>query len=94
MPYYDEAQDVKPETVAFSRYSIRLWIVLSLVLSLAAVGILSKKHLVDHRWLYVAALIVPLSVTLYFRNRIVLFGPFVYVSALLGMLAAGVLFGI
>ena len=89
----NEAEQVNERAAEFNRYSIRLWIVLSLILSLATIFILSKKQLVDHRWVYAAALIVPISFTLYFRKRIVLFGPFAYVAALIVMLIAAVLFG-
>jgi hypothetical protein len=91
---YNEAEELKRETIEFNHYSIRLWVVLALVLSLAAMVILSKRQFFGYRWIYMAALVVPLSFTLYFRNRIVGFGPFAYVGALVGMLAAGVFFGI
>lgn len=81
-------------TTAFNQYSIRLWVVLSLILSLAGIVILSKNRLVEHRWVYAAVLLVPMSFTLYFRNRIVLFGPFIYVGALIAMLGAAVYFGL
>jgi hypothetical protein len=91
---YNQAEELKRETVEFNHYSIRLWVVLSLVLTLAAMVILSKRQFFGYRWIYMTALVVPLAFTLYFRNRIVLFGPFAYVAALVGMLAAGVYFGI
>jgi hypothetical protein len=91
---YNQAEELKRETVEFNHYSIRLWVVLSLVLSLAAMVILSKRQFFGYRWVYMAVLVVPLSFTLYFRNRIVLFGPFVYVAALLVMLTVAVFFGI
>ena len=91
----NEVQRVQQEEAAeLNQYSLRLWVVLSLVLSLATVVILSKNQLVHHRWVYMAVLIVPMALTLYFRSRIVLFGPFVYVGALLAMLGAAVFFGI
>lgn len=89
----NEAEQVNESAAEFNRYSIRLWAVLSLILSLATIFILSKKQLVDHRWVYAAALIVPISLTLHFRKRIVLVGPFAYVAALIVMLTAAVLFG-
>ena len=78
----------------FNRYSLRLWAVLSLILSLSAIVILTKNRLVNHRWVYGVALVVPISFTLYFRNRIVRFGPFIYVGVLLVMLSAAILFGL
>jgi hypothetical protein len=91
---YNQVERVRQETIEFNHYSIRLWIVLSLILSLASMVILSKRQMLDHRALYAAALVVPLAFTLYFRNRIVRLGPFVYVATLVGMLAAAVFFGI
>ena len=85
---------VKERAAELNRYSIRLWLVLSLILSLAAIVILSKRHPASHGWVFVAALSIPISLTLYFRNRIVLFGPFVYVGALIVLLGAAVLFGL
>jgi hypothetical protein len=93
MTSQNEAEQVNERAAEFNRYSIRLWVVLSLILSLGTIFILSKKQLVDHRWVYAAALILPISCTLYFRKRIVLFGPFVYVAALIAMLIVAVFFG-
>jgi hypothetical protein len=90
----NQGERVRQEAVEFKHYSIRLWIVLSLILSLASMVILSKRQLLDHRALYAAALVVPIAFTLYFRSRIVRVGPFVYVATLVGMLAAAVFFGI
>jgi bacteriorhodopsin len=90
-----EVQRVSEEkTTEFKRYSLRLWVVLSLILSLSAIVILSKNRLVTHRWVYLAAITVPIIFTLVFRNRIVRFGPFVYVGLLLVMLGGAVLFGL
>jgi hypothetical protein len=91
---YNEVEVLKRRAVEFNHYSIRLWIVLSLILSLAAIFVLSKKPILDHRAIYAAALIVPITFTLYFRNQIVRVGPFAYVAALVGMLVAAVWFGI
>jgi polyferredoxin len=92
MIYYDDGELSRQEAAASNRHSIRLWVVLSLIISLATMAILSKKHPAT-LWVYVPALIVPPSIALYFRNRIVLFGPFVYAAALIAMLGAAVLFG-
>jgi len=90
----DELTRSTPESAELNRYSIRVWAVLSLILSLAVIVILSKRQVVTHYWAYVAAFVVPISLTLYFRNRIVQFGPFVYVAALIAMLVAAIAFGI
>ena len=91
---YNEVERMRQEAVEFNDYSIRLWIVLSLILSLASIFILSKKPFLDHNALYATALIVPISCSLYFRNRIARFGPLAYVATLVGMLSVGVYFGI
>ncbi len=82
------------EAAELNRFSIRLWIVLSLVLMLTASVILLKNQALSGRWVYAAALAVPISITLYFRNRVMLLGPFVYVAALVLLLLAAVLFGL
>jgi hypothetical protein len=90
----NEVERMRLEAVEFNQYSIRLWIVLSLILSLASIFILSRRPLLDHRAVYAVALIVPISCGLLFRNRIRRFGPVVYAAALVGMLTVGVYFGI
>ena len=82
------------EAAEMNRFSIRLWIVLSLVLVLTASVILLKNQGMSGRWIYAAALIVPISFALYFRNRVRLLGPFVYVAALVLLLLAAVYFGL
>jgi hypothetical protein len=94
MNYPNAVELANQEAVEFNRYSIRLWIVLSLILSLATIFILSKESFANDRWMYAAGLVLPLSVTLYFRKSIVWFGPFAYVAALVLMLSAAVYFGI
>jgi hypothetical protein len=76
-----------------SVYGTHIAVVLSLVLSLAAVVILSKNHLTNP-WVDVAAFAIPMPIALYFRNGIVLLGVFAYVAALVVALGAAVLFGI
>jgi hypothetical protein len=90
---YNEVERMRQEEVEFNHYSIRLWIVLSLLLSLASIFILSKKPLLDHRALYAAALIATISCGLFFRKRIGRFGPFAYVATLVGILSMAVYFG-
>jgi hypothetical protein len=90
----NEVQPVKRDTADLAPYSVRLAIVLSLVFSLMAIAILSKKHLTNYLWADVAAFAVPLPVALYFRSRIVLLGVFTYTAALGTALIAAVLFGV
>jgi len=77
-------------------YGGYLAVVLSLVLSLAAVAIISKKHFVNSLWVDVAALAVSIPIALYFENRIVRLrlGIFPFVVAIVSVLCAAVLFGI
>jgi len=91
---HTETERAGQEAIQANRYSIRLWIVLSLILSLSTVVILSKRQLLNHRWAYGAAVIVPILFVLHFRSRIVLFGPFVYVAVLVLSLMAAVYFGL
>jgi hypothetical protein len=69
-------------------------VVLSLVLSLAIIAISSKHHVVHSLWFDVAAFAVPIPIVLYFENRIVRFGIFTCVAAIVLPLTAAVLFGI
>ena len=74
-------------------YAVRISIILSLTLSLAVVAITLKNHLTGHVWVNLAAFTVPIVLLSYFRNRIVLFGPVVYVAALILILGAALFFG-
>jgi hypothetical protein len=69
-------------------------VVLSLVLSLATVAISSKHHVLNSLWFDVAAFAVPIPIVLYFENRIVRFGIYTCVAAIVLPLVAAVLFGI
>jgi len=69
-------------------------VVLSLVLSLAIVAISSKHYVLNSLWFDVAAFAVPIPIVLYFENRIVRFGVFTSVAAIVLPLSAAVLFGI
>lgn len=82
----------KQDAAESNRESIRLWAVLSLLISLAMMAILSKKHFAN-AWEYAAALIVISSVALYLRKRIVRLGPYAFVAILLVILGFVVLFG-
>jgi hypothetical protein len=83
---------LKREAAEFNRYSIRLWVVLSLTISLSMMAIVSKKHFANF-WVYVAVVIVSAFLALYFKNRIVLLGPFGYATVLIVALGAALLFG-
>ncbi len=89
-----ELKRLTKETVDFGNYSTHMSVVLSLVLSLAAVAIISKKQLTNSLWVDAAAFAVPLPIALYLRGRIVRLGAPAYVSALIVALAAAILFGI
>lgn len=92
MTSYDDAEQLRQQAAELKQYSLRLWVVLSLIVLLATMAILSKERLAT-LWIWLAALIVPSSIALYFRNRIVLFGPVAYAATLIVVLAAAVLFG-
>ena len=90
---WDEVERLRREAAELGRYSIHMSVVLSLILSLAAVAIISKQHLTNYLVVDLAAFALPLPVALYFKNRIVLLGAFVYVAVLILALGATVLFG-
>ena len=85
---------LKREAAELGRYSIHIAVALSLVCSLAAVAIISKKNLTNYLWADLAAFAIPLPIALYFRNQIVFLGTFVYVVVLVVALGAAILFGI
>jgi hypothetical protein len=89
MNHQAEAASLKQNTLEL--YNLRVGIALSLILSLTMIAILSK-HLVNY-WLFVPALTVPISLAVYFRNRMVLLGPFVYAAVLIGILSTAIFFG-
>jgi hypothetical protein len=69
-------------------------VVLSLVFSLAIGAISSKHYVLNSLWFDVAAFAVPIPIVLYFENRIIRFGIFTCVVAVVLPLGAAVLFGI
>ena len=91
---WDELERLKREAAELGRYSIHVTVALSLICSLAAVAIISKKYVTNVPWMVVAAFAVPIPIALYFRKGIVLFGPFAYIAALILALSAAVVFGI
>jgi len=91
---WNEVERFKRETAELGRYSIHIAVVLSLVFSLAAVAIISKKHFTNYLWVDVAVFVVPIPIALYFKNRIALLGVFTYAAFVILALGAAVLFGI
>lgn len=87
-------EHVKRNAADLGRYSVHVAIALSLVFSLMAIAILSKKDLTNHFWANVATFVLPLPVALYFRSRIVLLGVGTYTAALGIALIAAILFGV
>jgi hypothetical protein len=89
--YFNKLDRLETDTQALA---IRMSIVLSLALSLTSAAILSKHQLTRYLWIDVAALIVPLFLASYFKDRIVSLGPFVYGAGLTVILGVAVLFGL
>jgi hypothetical protein len=89
-----EMERLKEEAAELGRYSIHIAVALSLVCSLAAVTIISKKNLTNYLLADLAAFAIPIPIALYFRKQIVFFGAFVYVIVLIAALGAAVVFGI
>jgi len=90
MIYPDEVDRLKEDA---HELAVRMASVLSLTLTLAAAAILSKHQFTNYLWVDVAALTVPLFLASYFKDRIVLLGPYAYVAGLILILGAAVLFG-
>jgi hypothetical protein len=78
MIYSNEVDRLKEEA---HELAVRTSVVLSLIVSLAAIAILSKRHLTSYLWVTVAALTVPLFLALYFKHHIVSVGSFASVAA-------------
>lgn len=93
MTTWDEIGRRRHETGDLGPYSGQA-LVLSLVVSLAAVAIISKTHIVSSLWVEVAALVVPIPIALYFENRIVRLGIVPFLVAIALLLGAAILFGI
>ena len=91
---WNKLEGEKRETADLGHYSVRIAIVLSLVVSLMAVAILSKKHIMNDIWADLGVFAVPMFIGLYFRNRIVLLGFNTFVAAMIIALVAAILFGI
>jgi hypothetical protein len=91
---WNEVDRQEWDAAEFGSYSGHFAVVLSLVFSLAVVAIISKNHVVNSLWVDLAAFAIPIPVFLYFENRIVRFGVFTCVAAIVLLLGAAVLFGI
>ena len=91
---WDELERLEQERGERDHYSIYISVALSLVLSLAAVAIISKNPATNDLWVDAAVFLLPIPIALYFRKRIVLLGEFSLAAALILTLAAAVLFAI
>jgi hypothetical protein len=91
---WNDVERLNRDAAVRGRYSIHAAIALSLICSLAAVAIISKKNLTSYLWVDLAVFAVPIPIALYFKNRIVMLGAFTYVAALILALSAAIVFGI
>jgi len=82
------------DSAGLGLYSDHFVAVLSLVFSLALVAIISKNHVINSLLIDFAAFAVPIPIALYFEKRILRFGVFTWVAAIVLAFAAAVLFGI
>jgi hypothetical protein len=89
-----EMERLKQEAYELGRYSIHVAVALSLICSLVAVAIISKKNPTNYLLADLAAFAIPIPIALYFRQQIVWFGAALYVGVLILALAAAVMFGI
>jgi len=94
MMTWDKMERPKRDTAELVLSNNHLAIVLSLILSLAIVAISSKNHILNSLWFDLAAFAFPIPIVLYFQKRIVRFGIFTCVAAIVLPLGAAVLFGI
>ena len=69
-------------------------IVLALVVSLAALAIVSKKNVAPHFWITAVAFFTPIPIALLFRKKIASVALWLYIAAVLVLLVSAVLFGI
>ena len=68
-------------------------VVLSLVFSLTVIAIISRSYVLNSPWI-VGAFAAPIPIFIYFENRIIRFGVFTSVAAIILPLGAAVLFGL
>jgi hypothetical protein len=76
----------------FNRYSLRIWIVLSMLISLAMISIFAKYEMVSVS--IIPFLVIPIALTLYFKNRIARLGAWAFAGTVVAVLSAAVLFGL
>jgi hypothetical protein len=76
----------------FGRHSLRIWFVLSIVMSLAITAIFAKYEMVGLSTM--PFLVVPVALTLCFKSQIARLGEWFYAGALVVVLAAAILFGL
>jgi hypothetical protein len=69
-------------------------IVLALVVSLAALAIVSKKQVAPHFLITAVAFLAPIPIALLFRKTIASVAVWLYIAAVLLLLVSAVLFGI
>jgi hypothetical protein len=88
---HSEAERLK-EMAESNRFTNRIGVVLSLIMSLTAVAILSRNH-VTNLLVYLPALAIPISLSLCFKHRIVQLGGLAYSAVLIVILGVAILFG-
>jgi hypothetical protein len=76
---WNEMKQLGRDAPKLARRGAGVSIVLSVVCSLAAVVILSKRHVTDYLWFGFA---VPIPIALYFKKQIGLLGIYTYVAVL------------
>jgi hypothetical protein len=76
------------------RYGVHMLIVVALVLFVTVSAIASKSHSTIDLDMALAIFTVAILAAIYFRSRIVLLGPAVYITGLALLFAAAILFGI
>ena len=85
----DQGFELEPES---GRYSWRIWIVLSIVMSLATTSIFAKYEMVGPS--IIPFLVIPVALTLCLKDRIAMLPPWVYAGTLVVVLGAAVFFGL
>jgi len=69
-------------------------IVLGLVVSLAALSILSRNQVTPYLWITAAAFLAPIPIALVFRKEIASLAVWLYIAAVLLVLVTALLFGV
>lgn len=89
---FNRGTETLAQVAEFNRYSMRIWIVLSIVMSLAITTILVKREMEGLS--IIPFLVLPVSLTLCFKARIARLGPWVHAGTLVVVLSAAVIFGL